>query len=135
MEIMYWNPTDKSICAEFQLEYRTEEEKAQLIPIDAELWHDVLDKINNQGYVLDIDAETQYPVAVPAPEPTESEKAQSEIQTLKAYLSSTDWKMIKASELGVPLADVYPEDATKRTEARARINELEAVIAQQSTAT
>lgn len=127
-ETMYWNPTTKSVYAEFQLEYRTEEEINQLVPIDADIWYDVLDKINSQNYILENDPEKNIPIAVEAPEPTEAEKASKEILELKDYLYRSDWKVIKASELGVPLSELYPDDNTKRSEARARINELEKLI-------
>lgn len=127
-ETMYWNPATKSVYAEFQLEYRTEEEINQLVPIDADIWYDVLDKINSQNYILENDPEKNIPIAVEAPEPTEAEKASNEILELKDYLYRSDWKVIKASELGVPLSELYPDDNTKRSEARARINELEKLI-------
>lgn len=127
-EVMYWNPTTKSIYAEFQLGYRTEEEISQLVPIDADIWYDVLDKINLQNYILENDPEKNIPIAVEAPEPTEAEKASSEILRLKDYLYKSDWKVIKASELGVPLSELYPDDNTKRSEARAKINELEKLL-------
>ena len=127
-EIMYWNPTTKSVYAGFQLGYRTEEEISQLVPIDADIWYDVLDKINSQNYILGNDPEKNIPIAVKAPEPTEAEKASSEILRLKDYLYESDWKVIKASELGVPLSELYPDDNTKRSEARAKINELEKLL-------
>ena len=51
-----------------------------------------------------------------------------EIYTLKAYLSETDYTVIKCMELGVSISEAYPEIHQKRSEARARINELEEVI-------
>lgn len=56
---------------------------------------------------------------------TEKEKAEREIATLKAYLSSTDWTVIKCMETGLSLQTAYPEVYEKRAEARERINILE----------
>lgn len=51
--------------------------------------------------------------------------AEVEIAELKQYLADTDYCVIKAAEAGAPMAELYPEQHTRRTEARARINELE----------
>ena len=126
--IVYWNPNTKGVYGDFQLPYRTEEELAQLIPIEEDLWNDILDKVNNQGKVLTVDEETKLPKVVDPPEPTEADRAELRIVELKDYLNKTDWKVIKASELGVPLSELYPDDNTKRSEARAEINELEKLL-------
>lgn len=47
------------------------------------------------------------------------------IRELKYYLSETDWAVVKCMELGISIAEKYPEIYQKRTEARAKINELE----------
>lgn len=125
---VYWNPNTKAVYGDFQLPYRTEEELSQLIKIDESLWDNILDQVNNQGKILSVDPDTRLPIAVDRPEATEAEKAQDEIMSLKSYLNKSDWKAIKASELGVPLSEIYPDDSTKRSEARARINELEELL-------
>lgn len=48
-----------------------------------------------------------------------------EIWELKRYLSATDWAVVKCMELGISMAEKYPELYQKRTEARAEINRLE----------
>lgn len=58
---------------------------------------------------------------------TEKEKAEREILSLKAYLSETDWVVVKCMEMGLIPATAYPEITTKRAEARARINTLEEI--------
>lgn len=50
---------------------------------------------------------------------------EDEIWKLKKYLSETDWAVVKCMELGISMAEKYPELYQKRTEARAKINELE----------
>ena len=59
---------------------------------------------------------------------TDKELAEREIITLKSYLFDTDYTVIKCMELGVSVADTYPEIHQKRADARTRINELEEVI-------
>lgn len=58
---------------------------------------------------------------------SEKEKAELEIKDLKDYLTSTDYMVIKCMESAVSMAEAYPEAYQKRAEARARINELEAL--------
>ena len=48
-----------------------------------------------------------------------------EVDELKAYLSATDYMVVKCMELGLTMSEKYPEDYRKRIEARARINEIE----------
>ena len=57
---------------------------------------------------------------------TEKELAEIEISTLRQYLSTTDYCVIKCMETGVSPSSLYPEIMAKRAEARKRINELEA---------
>jgi len=67
------------------------------------------------------------------PQKTEDEKLieqyQSEIVELKKYLSDTDYKAIKFAE-GELSEEAYREDKSQRHDARARINELESLIAE-----
>lgn len=56
---------------------------------------------------------------------TDEELARIEISTLRQYLSTTDWCVIKCMETGSSLSELYPEVSEKRAEARARINTLE----------
>lgn len=51
----------------------------------------------------------------------------SEVLKLKTFLSNTDYKAIRAAEGGEPMPD---DVRTDRANARARINELEVLIAQ-----
>lgn len=51
-----------------------------------------------------------------------------EIKELRAYLSSTDWCVIKAMEEGTTIDELYPEVHQRRIEARVRINELEGLV-------
>ena len=53
------------------------------------------------------------------------ETPQDEIERLKRYLADTDYTVVKCMELGVSVADTYPEITKYRAEARARINVLE----------
>ena len=51
----------------------------------------------------------------------------SEVLKLKTFLSSTDYQTIRESEGGAPMSD---ETRKERANARARVNELEELIAQ-----
>lgn len=53
-------------------------------------------------------------------------EASNEITKLKAFLSNTDYHVIKCYDLGLAYAETYPEEAKKRQEARDEINKLEA---------
>ena len=65
--------------------------------------------------------ENGYPKLVPYPEPTEEEKAQTEIYELESYLESTDWYATRFAETGKEIPIKIKE---KREQARARISEL-----------
>ena len=71
-----------------------------------------------------------------APHKTDSmiliEQYQSEIISLKKYLSETDYKAIKYAEGEITESD-YQEVKSQRHDARVRINELESLIAELST--
>ena len=57
----------------------------------------------------------------PVYKPTESEKLQTEMNELLAYLSSTDWYAIRHADTG----EAIPDDTkTRRAEARFRISEI-----------
>ena len=61
----------------------------------------------------------------PVYEPTESEKLQSEMGELLAYLSSTDWYAIRLADTG----EAIPDDIkAKRSEARTRISEIRELL-------
>ena len=65
--------------------------------------------------------ENGYPKLVPYPEPTEEEKAQTEISELESYLKSTDWYATRFAETG---KEIPIEIKEKREQARIRISEL-----------
>ena len=65
--------------------------------------------------------ENGYPTLVPYPEPTEEEKAQTEIYELENYLKSTDWYSTRFAETGKEIPIKIKE---KREQARVRISEL-----------
>ena len=64
------------------------------------------------------------------PEQTEADKIETEIAGLKNYLTETDYTVIKCVELGLSVNEEYPEIVVKRSETRAKINELESKLAE-----
>ncbi|MGL5683657.1 MAG: hypothetical protein ACRDDZ_11500, partial [Marinifilaceae bacterium] len=56
------------------------------------------------------------------------------IDTLKSYLSNTDWCVIKCMELGCSIDEIYPEISQCRKDARQQINILKQIINQNSVA-
>lgn len=67
----------------------------------------------------------------PDPEPTPQQLADKEIRMLKAKLRETDYAVIKIAE-GAATAEEYSEVIAQREVWRARINELEEVVARAS---
>ena len=65
--------------------------------------------------------ENGYPKLVPYPEPSDEEKAQTEISALENYLNSTDWYATRFAEVG---KEIPIEIKEKREQARVRISEL-----------
>lgn len=73
----------------------------------------------------------ELPSPAPAPEPaqpTERELLEAEMDTLKQYLKDTDYCVIKCLETGLDIVTEYPSEVLKRSQARARINEIQAVL-------
>lgn len=71
------------------------------------------------------------PSPPPAPEPaqpTEREILEEEMDTLKQYLRDTDYCVIKCLETGLDIVNEYPSEVLKRSQARARINEIEELM-------
>ena len=59
---------------------------------------------------------------------SKEELLRQEISDLKTYLRETDYQAIKCGELGLSMAEEYPDSHAKRTQARARINEIEGIL-------
>ncbi|WP_277030574.1 hypothetical protein [Turicimonas muris] len=69
----------------------------------------------------------------PDPEPPQRVLALREVRELKAKLSETDYAVIKIAE-GAANTEEYSEVITQRESWRARINELEAQLAEEENA-
>ena len=76
---------------------------------------------NENGYSIDDDGE-YYKVV--KDEPSQEELRNAEIAELKAYLSATDYVVIKIAE-GVATVEEYADVLEERAKARERINELD----------
>lgn len=95
------------------------------VEITAQYWQALLNGQSN-GYTI-IENEEGYPI-LKAPEPPSPEQLrQNEIDALESRLASTDWMVVKCSELGISMAERYPAEYADRISWRARINELEAM--------
>ena len=79
----------------------------------------------NEGQEYHIEEVGDEYQVVKNPEPTPEELNQREIIELKQYLQKTDYVVIKIAEGEEPTAEML-NIITKRKQARARINELEA---------
>lgn len=102
-----------------KFEHLSEEEYQELLPYFSE-FKDRYIHVNE-----DLSAEIKaIPVHIETPE--------EEIERLKRYLTSTDYTVVKCMESGLSMSETYPEIHQKRTEARARINELEALFESES---
>lgn len=56
-------------------------------------------------------------------------RVEGEINECRAILVNTDWCVIKCQETGQQMEELYPDISSARTNARARINELEVRLA------
>lgn len=81
----------------------------------------------NEGQEYHIEEVGDEYQVVKNPEPTPEELIQREIQQLKQYLQETDYVVVKIAEGEEPTAHTL-EIISRRKEARARINELEAEL-------
>ena len=96
-----------------KFEHLTNEEQAELAPLLNSFGDRYLHTYSDGTAEIKVN-----PVYVESPE--------DEIWRLKRYLRDTDYTVIKCMETGVSLSSLYPEVSEKRTQARTRINELEA---------
>lgn len=93
----------------------------------------VVPKTEDPDNLYDIDEVRAYCLANPSKvltkHPLEDKiMYQMEIDSLKEYLYRTDYVVIKSVEEGTSARDSYAGVIEKRKEARARINELEALL-------
>ena len=91
----------------------------------AEKYSELVNEANSLGLLINIQEDGSLLIGE---QPEIVLLPQDEIHQLKSYLSDTDYTVIKCMELGVSVADTYPEIHQKRADARTRINELEEVI-------
>lgn len=56
-------------------------------------------------------------------------RVEGEINECRAILVNTDWCVVKCQETGQQMEELYPDISSARTNARARINELEVRLA------
>lgn len=78
-----------------------------------EFWEGIQERIRNGEEVL------------PAPEEVITSPEPNPVEEAKAYLSSTDYMVIKCAELGVDMETEYPGVIAERQSCRNVINELE----------
>lgn len=121
----YYDPETVACYLEIQLKQLDDDIALRLKPIEDDVWQALLEQNWNNGMIIVNDVNTNLPIAVNPPQPSEKELATMEIQELKQYLSDTDYTVIKCQELGLNYANTYPNEAQKRAEARDRINFLE----------
>lgn len=75
----------------------------------------------------------EYYEVVDIPPPTTAELINAELAELQAYLASTDYIAVKIAE-GAATREEYAGELARRQEARERINELRAELAEPETA-
>ena len=126
---MYWDPVEEACYVKTQLPRLSEDVKNRLVAILEDYWWSLIDKNSTEGKIIRNNPATKLPEAINPPDPSDEEKLQSELVELKQYLSDTDYQAIKCGELGLSMATEYPESHEKRSAARNRINEIEALLA------
>lgn len=90
------------------------------IEIDDDTHMSIIEEANNKGKLIKGDKDGQ-PILVDPPEPTEKEKAEQRLHELEAYLTETDWYVIRNADTGVPVPNDIKQ---KRQEAREEISQL-----------
>lgn len=130
----YWDPETLSCYAAFQLQYRTEEIRARLVAIEDDVWHKAREMTKTGHYHIENDPNTNTPIAVINPEPTEKDKLIMEREQCQAYLQDTQAEVIDYLEklvTGVqPMSDNTDENIiAKRNKAKARIAEIDQQLA------
>ena len=123
----YWDPVEETVMIDTQLATKSDEVKARIKEITNYTWRQLIQNLP-QGKHIGNDPATNLPTYIDDPEPTQEELLKQEMSELKRYLSQTDYQAIKCGELGLSMATEYPDSHAKRTQARARINEIETAL-------
>lgn len=127
--LWHWDPIEERIYSKKQFEALEDETiKARCTDI---LWQNWIALCENpiQGRHIGNNPATNLPTYIDDPEPSQDVLLKQEEQQLKAYLNETDYQAIKCGELGLSMEEEYPESYQQRIAARARINEIEALLA------
>ncbi len=125
--IYYWDPVEECYYIGRQFVTKSEEIKARCTQITNYEWRQLIEN-PVEGKHIGNDPATNKPAYIDDPQPSTEELLRQELSELKQYLSATDYQAIKCGELGLSMATEYPESHAKRTEARARINEIESTL-------
>lgn len=131
----YWDPETLSCYAAFQLQYRTEEIRARLVAIEDDVWHKAREMVKTGYYHIENDPNTNTPIAVINPEPTEKDKLIMEREQCQAYLQDTQAEVIDYLEKLVtgaqPMSANNTDEniITKRNKSKARIEEIDQQLA------
>lgn len=83
-------------------------------------WFSFVKKANAERKIIKADANGN-PILVDAPQPSEKEILENEINQLEFYLKSTDWYAIRYADTGIEIPE---EIKQKRQEARLEISNL-----------
>ena len=102
------------------------EHQENSVEITDDYWKELLEGQSNGKQIAS--NEEGYPILIERPAPTEEELNTTEIATLKAYLTSTDYIYPKCLELDLDVDVVYADIVAQRKLARTSIQELEASI-------
>ena len=97
------------------------------VEVDTEEWMNLIDEANNNKRI--VPDENGNPILQDPPPPTNEELCQQRRNEALSYLSRTDYVAAKIAE-GAATKEEYAEILEKRREARAAINECDAVLSQ-----
>lgn len=131
----YWSPDEETCYTLEQVETMKKDNPSSVSnfkPIYYTDWKTLVESSNSQQKLIKNNSETNMPILVDPPQPTEEEIAieanKKEIEDAKDYLNRTDYAVIKCLEKGLDLDTEYPGLRDLRQQARDKVNAAEAQI-------
>ncbi len=102
-----------------------DEQKKYFVSLKDEDYHNLVNKSNNENKEILV---KNGQIILSERIVTKEDKLKNELNSLQAYMASTDWIPSKCYDLELKVKDEYPVEYEKRKSARLRIHEIKQIL-------